>query len=123
MERAAGSPADPTVGPLWHLLPELLRMLAGVVRDPRVPPIAKVQASALVALGLSPIDAVPLLGTVGLIASVALATRTLVKHTDEEVLRAHWQGSDEGFRMMLVLVEAGVHPRRLAWHLLRPRGR
>lgn len=104
-------------------VPDILRMFTGVLRDPRVPRRTKVQVAALVALGLSPVDLIPVLGQVELVAGIALAARQLVKHAGVEVLREHWAGSEEGFRLVLTLVDAGLRPRKLAWRLLRGQGR
>jgi uncharacterized membrane protein YkvA (DUF1232 family) len=116
-------PDPPAVSQLVRFLPDVVRMLAGVVRDPRVPSRAKVKASAFLALGLSPVDAVPVLGAMGLVAGISLAVRALVKHTGDEVLREHWQGTDEGYRVVMTMIDVGVRPQRLAWQLLRSRGR
>lgn len=119
-----GADSDPPgSAQLLRFVPDVVRMLAGVVRDPRVPNRAKVNASAFLALGLSPVDAVPVLGAMGLVASISLAVRALVKHAGDDVLREHWQGSDEGYRVVMAVIDAGVRPQRLAWHLLRSRGR
>jgi uncharacterized membrane protein YkvA (DUF1232 family) len=120
---AGAEPDPPAASQLVRFLPDVVRMLAGVVRDPRVPSRAKVNASAFLALGLSPVDAVPVLGAMGLVASISLAVRALVKHTDDEVLREHWHGTDEGYRVVMTMIDVGVRPQRLAWQLLRSRGR
>ena len=73
-------------------------------------------------MGLSPVDLIPILGEVGLVAALGLATRQLVKHAGEDLVREHWHGSDRGFQVVLLLVEAGLRPRRLAWRALRGRG-
>jgi uncharacterized membrane protein YkvA (DUF1232 family) len=101
-----------------RMLPHLGKLFAGVVRDPRVPRIAKVQAGALVAIGLSPIDAIPVLGQTELVAAIALAARQLLKHSDEAVLRDHWTGTDRQFRTLLWLADTGLHPGRMAMRLL-----
>ena len=100
------------------MLPHVARLFAGVVRDPRVPRVAKVQAGALIAVGLSPIDAIPLLGQTELVAAVALAARQLLKHTDVEVLRDHWTGTDRQFTTLLWLADTGLRPGRMAMRAL-----
>jgi hypothetical protein len=97
-------------------------MFAGIVRDERVPRAAKVRAAALLALGATPLDAIPVLGQLELAAAIGLAARQLVKHAGEDVLREHWAGTDEGYRVLMLLVSAGLRPRRLLWHLARHRG-
>lgn len=105
------------------MLPDIARLFAAVLRDPRVPRMAKLQAGALLAIGFSPIDAIPLLGQTELVAAIALAARQLVKHTDEALLREHWTGTDEGFRVLMLLVETGLRPGRMVLRLLTGRGR
>lgn len=119
---SAGSSADPAVAAqLLRFFPDVLRLLSGVARDPRVPRRAKTIAASFVALGLSPVDAVPVLGAVGLVVTVSLAVRALLEHAGEEVLEEHWHGSDEGLRLVRALAAAGPRPRRVAWHLIRRR--
>jgi uncharacterized membrane protein YkvA (DUF1232 family) len=96
-------------------------MFAGVLRDPRVPRRAKVTAGALIAVGLSPIDAIPLLGQTELVAAIALAARQLLRHTDEAVLREHWTGTEQGFRAVLWLADTGLRPSRMVLRLLSGR--
>lgn len=117
------APEPPPIAQVLRFLPDVLRMFAGVVRDPRVPTRAKAAATGLIALGLSPVDAVPVLGVMGLLASLSLATRTLFNHAGADVLREHWDGTDEGFAVVLALVGAGLGPTRVAWRLLRRAGR
>lgn len=105
------------------MLPDIVRLFRDVLRDPRVPRVAKVQAGALLAIGFSPIDAIPLIGQTELVAAIALAARQLVKHTDVAILREHWSGTDEGFRALMLLVETGLRPGRMAVRLLTGRAR
>ena len=113
-----GGDLGPAIRMVGTFLPDVARMFAGVLRDPRVPPLAKAQAAGLIAVGLSPLDSIPILGQVELVAAVALAARTLVKHAGEDVLRANWHGTDEGFRAVMLLVDAGLRPGRLLLRLL-----
>lgn len=94
-------------------LPDVVRMLVRVVQDPRVPRAAKYQAGAFLALGLSPVDAVPLLGEATIVAMVVLAVRQLVDGAGEDVLREHWSGSERGFRTLMLVVDTGLRPRRV----------
>lgn len=112
-------PIGPLIRMVGTFLPDVARMFAGVIRDPRVPAVAKVQAGALLALGLSPIDAIPVVGQVELVAMIALAARQLVKHAGEDVLHEHWSGPEDGFRVVMLLVDAGLRPRKLLLRLLR----
>jgi hypothetical protein len=101
-----------------HLLPDAGRLVVGLVRDPRVPPRAKVEAAGLIALGLGPWDAVPVLGEMSAVAMTTMALRRLVRLAGEDVVREHWQGSDAGLNVLLALVASGLRPTRAAMRLL-----
>lgn len=110
---AGGRPSAAVVAEVAAFLPDVVRMFAGVVRDERVPRADKVTAGAFLALGVSPLDAIPVVGEVQAVAMVLLATRQLVKAAGEDVLREHWRGSEQGFRTLLFLVETGLRPGRI----------
>lgn len=94
-------------------LPDVARMFTAVVRDERVPRAAKLRAAALLALGATPLNIIPVVGQLELAAAVGLAARQLVKHAGEDVLREHWAGTDEGYQVLMLLVASGLWPRRL----------
>ena len=82
------------------LLPDLTVLLFRLLRDPRVPPGAKLLAGLGVAYVLSPIDLVPeiLFGPFGLIDDllvVAAALSRLVNYVHPDVVRAHWSGQGD----------------------------
>lgn len=122
--RPGAQPAEPAARLLAEavrFVPDVARLLARVIADPRVPAAAKVQAGALLALGLSPLDLVPVLGQLEAVAALALAARRLADAAGQDVLREHWVGSDEGYAVLMALVASGLRPRRLLWRLLRGR--
>ncbi len=102
-------------------LPDVARMFTAVVRDERVPRAAKLRAAALLALGATPLNIIPVVGQLELAAAVGLAARQLVKHAGEDVLREHWAGTDEGYQVLMLLVASGLWPRRLLWRPARHR--
>jgi uncharacterized membrane protein YkvA (DUF1232 family) len=116
---AGDEPLGRLVREAVRFLPDTFRMFLGVVRDPRVPMSSKAQAAGLLALGLGPWDLLPVVGELELVAMAGLAASRLAKGAGEDVLREHWAGSDEGFRVVMALVDAGLRPRRLAWRVLR----
>ncbi|HJP65986.1 MAG TPA: DUF1232 domain-containing protein [Actinomycetota bacterium] len=81
---------------LVTLVPNLVRLFNGLVRDPRVPRRSK----ALLALGAiwlaSPIDLIPefipVLGPLDDAVVAALILRYLVRTAGPEVIAAHWAG-------------------------------
>lgn len=101
------------VADLLEFLPDVVRMLVSVVRDPAVPAPAKYRAGVFLALGVSPVDAVPLLGQATVVAMVALAIKQLVDGAGEERLRRHWTGTDAGFRVVMLVADTGLRPRRM----------
>lgn len=100
---------------LATLLPDLVVLFAGLIRDPGVPLRAKA-VLALASLWLaSPIDLipefVPVAGPLDDAIVAAIALRYVLRSTDELFVRAHWRGSDVMLARLLRL--AGVDPARL----------
>lgn len=98
------------VGDLAAFVGSVARLLRAVAGDPRVPRSAKAVALAGTAYAVSPIDLVPdVLPMIGLFDDVWIATRSLrylVRKAGHDVVREHWDGTDEGFAALLFL--AGV---------------
>jgi uncharacterized membrane protein YkvA (DUF1232 family) len=94
---AFGKPS--TARELVTLVPNLLRLFRGLMKDPRVPGRAKV----LLALGAvwlaSPIDLLPeflpVIGPLDDAIVAAVVLRYLVNHTGRGVIEDHWQGQPE----------------------------
>ena len=100
---------------LASLVPNLTRLFAGLLRDPRVPRRAKV-VLGLTALYLAfPIDLIPdfipVLGYADDAIIVAIALRSITRRAGPEVLEQHWPGSPEGLDTLLML--AGLTSRTL----------
>lgn len=95
---------------LATFLVDVGRLLWAVARDPRVSWAAKAVAAGSVAYVISPIDLVPDfipgLGQLDDVFLIARALRFLANSAGYEVLHEHWQGSDDGFTLLLVL--AGI---------------
>jgi hypothetical protein len=102
-------------------VPDALRTVHATLRDPRVPARAKAEAAALLAVGLGPWDALPVIGELGLVSMTALALRRLVAGAGEEVVREHWTGTEQGLRVFLALARTGPAPLRLALRLAMSR--
>ena len=109
---------------LLMVLPNLVKLLVGVARDPRVPARAKVFAAAAAAYALSPVDLVPdfipIIGRTDDIVIVALALDQLIEQAGISVIREHWDGPGEILAVVVDLVGmiAGLVPRpvRFAIH-------
>lgn len=93
------------------LLPHLVRLFTGLLRDPRVPLRAKV-ALALASLWLaSPIDLIPefipILGPLDDAIVAALTLRFVLSTTDGALIREHWHGEPATLDRLLRLASIG----------------
>src|SRR5438876_3299773 len=113
------------------LLPNLVRLFTGLLRDPRVPLPAKV-ILGLASLWLaSPIDLIPdfipVVGSLDDAIIAGLALRIILGATDERIVREHWHGDPATLDRILRVVRFGgrgrppapPRPDRYA-HLSRP---
>jgi uncharacterized membrane protein YkvA (DUF1232 family) len=82
---------------LATLLPNLVVLFRGLLRDPDVPRSSKLWIGFAVAWLVSPIDLIPefipLLGPLDDAVVAALVLRHVVKRTDRAVLDRHWRGN------------------------------
>ena len=93
-----------------RLLPDLLRLLRGLVSDGTLPTGVRVRVALLVAYLAVPFDlvpdVVPVIGYADDAVVVALVLRSVVRRAGTEALRRHWPGTPEGLALVLRL--AGV---------------
>lgn len=86
-----------TARELVTLIPNLLVLLRGLVRDPRVPRSARVWICFAVGWVASPIDLVPefipIAGSLDDVIVAALVLRHVLKRTDRSVVFEHWRGN------------------------------
>ena len=94
------------------LVPKFLKLLYGLMKDQRVPTKDKTILAAAVAYLLNPVDfipdMIPFFGLVDDLYLVALALLRLLYHTDEEVLRDHWEGEEDIVSLIKKIVELGA---------------
>jgi uncharacterized membrane protein YkvA (DUF1232 family) len=87
-----------------RLLPDLLRMVAGVARDPATPRSCKLALGGLAVWLASPIDLipefVPVIGPLDDIVVTAIVLRWVGRRIGFDALRAHWPGSEDGFGLV-----------------------
>ena len=97
---------------LAMLLPNLLLLFRGVVRDPRCPRRSKALLIAAAAWIASPIDLIPefipFLGPLDDAVVAALVLRHVVRRAGPEVVRDHWRGDPATIERLLRV--AGVTP-------------
>lgn len=79
-----------------RMLPNLIKLLARLIADPRVPRRSKLVVGAAMAYLASPIDLipdlVPVIGVFDDILVAALAVNHLIQVAGEEVVLEHWDG-------------------------------
>lgn len=80
-------------------LPDFLRLLYGLMTDPRVSPLDKVLVGAAVTYVAMPIniipDFVPLIGEVDELFVLILAIRHLINNAGLDVVLDHWEGDPD----------------------------
>ena len=93
------------VGDVGAFVGSVARLLRGLATDPRVPLSAKLVAVAATGYALSPIDLVPdflpMIGVLDDLWIVSRALRHLVERAGQDVVREHWDGTEEGFATLL----------------------
>ena len=102
------APAKTTLLDAVRLLPDVLRLAAGLARDPTTPRSCRLALAGLALWIASPIDQIPefipVLGPVDDIVVAAIVLRWVGRRIGEDALRAHWPGTTEGFSLVLRLL-------------------
>jgi uncharacterized membrane protein YkvA (DUF1232 family) len=102
-------------------LPRFLKLLWGLITDPRVAIVDKLLVAGAIAYIVTPIDLIPdfipFLGEVDDVYLLVLALRRLMQNAGRAVLLAHWTGDPAELRdlnLRKVLVAAAFFlPRRM----------
>ena len=93
------------------LLPNLIRLFAGLLRDPRVPLRAKIVLAVAGVWLASPIDLIPefipIVGSLDDAVVAALALRFVLATTDGAIVREHWRGDPATLERLLRFVSWG----------------
>lgn len=80
-------------------LPNMVRLLGGLLRDVRVPTAEKALFVAAIVYVISPLDLIPdvfpFIGQVDDLYVVALVLLRLLNRTEESVVREHWSGGGD----------------------------
>ena len=97
---------------LVTLVPDLIVLFAGLVRDPAVPRRAKVVLALAGVWLASPIDLIPefipVAGPLDDAIVAALALRYVLRTTDTTIVVAHWHGSDAMLERIMRLAGHGA---------------
>jgi uncharacterized membrane protein YkvA (DUF1232 family) len=92
------------------LVPNLLRLLRDLFRDPRVPRSSKVWLGLAIAWVAPPIDLVPefipVLGPLDDAVVAALVLRQVLRRAGREVVAEHWRGDPEALERLVRLTRA-----------------
>jgi uncharacterized membrane protein YkvA (DUF1232 family) len=90
---------------LAKLIPNLLILFRGLLRDPRVPRSGKLWVAFAVVWIASPIDLIPefipIAGPLDDAIVAALVLRHLLRSTSQEVLSEHWHGDPATLRTIV----------------------
>src|SRR5437867_5422027 len=95
------------------LLPNVIRLFGGLLRDGRVPLPAKIVLAIASVWLASPIDLIPefipIVGSLDDAIVAAIALRFVLRTTDGAVVREHWRGDPATLERLLRLVLGGSH--------------
>jgi uncharacterized membrane protein YkvA (DUF1232 family) len=101
------------------LLPNLVKLVSRLLRDPRVPRRAKIALGIALAYVASPIDiipeAIPIVGWADDLLLLMLALDSLIERAGTEVVEEHWDGPVDLLAMIREIIAAAraVLPRRV----------
>ena len=130
MEGTPRTGAKRTVAGYIAELPRFLKLLWGLMTDPRVATLDKVLVVGAIAYIVTPIDMIPdfipFLGEVDDLFLLVLALRRLLQNAGRTVLLTHWSGDPEVLRelnLRKVLVAAAFFLPRRVRRRLRAMGR
>jgi uncharacterized membrane protein YkvA (DUF1232 family) len=93
-----------------RMLPDLLRLLKRLAADPTLSRGVRVRLWLLLAYLIMPIDLVPdfipIIGYADDAIIVAMALRSVIRHSGPEAIRRHWPGTLDGLAVILRLADA-----------------
>jgi uncharacterized membrane protein YkvA (DUF1232 family) len=97
-------PSRHLAGAALRLLPDTLRMLRSIMRDPSTPRVERWLLIGLFAWLASPIDLLPEflpgIGPLDDIVVAALVLRRVARRLGRDRLRMHWPGDHDGFALI-----------------------
>jgi uncharacterized membrane protein YkvA (DUF1232 family) len=101
-------PRDSRLRDALALVPDLVRLVRGLIADPATPRGVRVALVFLLVWLVSPIDLIPefipVLGPLDDVVVAVLVLRYVRRRLGTEALRQRWTGSDAGFELLLGIV-------------------
>jgi uncharacterized membrane protein YkvA (DUF1232 family) len=101
-------PSRDLAGSALRLIPDLVRLVRGLVADARTPTRVRVALLGLLAYLLSPLDLipdfVPVIGSADDLIVAAVVLRWVGRRVGIEDLRARWTGDPAGFEVLCRLL-------------------
>jgi uncharacterized membrane protein YkvA (DUF1232 family) len=98
------APSEASAMDVVRLLPDILRLAAGLARDPTTPRSSRIALAGLAIWIASPIDLIPefipVAGPLDDIVVAAIVLRWVGRRVGEDALRVHWPGRPEGFELV-----------------------
>ncbi|CAN5805223.1 hypothetical protein BH23ACT5_BH23ACT5_11760 [soil metagenome] len=92
------------------MLPNIVKLLGRLVRDPRVPRRSKLLVGGVLVYMASPVDlipdAIPVVGLADDLLLAAYAVNHLLSTTGEEVVSEHWDGPEDVLELVRNLLTA-----------------
>lgn len=105
-------PRDVALRDVARLLPDLVRLVSRLARDPQVPRRARAALWLLLGYLAAPLDlvpdVVPVVGYADDVIIVALTLRFVVRAAGAERLRTAWPGTPDGLRLVARLARAEI---------------
>jgi uncharacterized membrane protein YkvA (DUF1232 family) len=104
-------PKETALRDVMRLLPDVLRLVAGLARDSTLPRAVRVRLWLLVAYLAFPLDlipdVIPVLGYADDAIVVVAVLRSVVRRAGPEPLARHWPGTPEGLEAVRLLAGLG----------------
>ncbi len=109
---------------LWLFLPQLLKLLYELLREPRVPPRNKAIVAVVAGYLLLPFDIIPdfipFIGQADDLVLVAFALDQILNRIPEEIVLEHWEGDDDVLQVVREVLEVATAPLRGRWQRFMP---
>lgn len=97
-------PRDVRLGELLRIVPDVLRLVRGILGDRGAPIGVRLALIGLLGWLISPIDLIPefipVLGPLDDVVVAALVLRYVRRRLGEQEFRQRWPGSDEGYALL-----------------------